>query len=156
MERHGYTRMHRSQIGRINALAEPTIWEGTCAKCHVISHASLTNKRVCSSTMQAESHAMIAATDLGDRLRAMIASMRGQLDMLDWEKSAKKAVKHLWLSDCESLVSHLQNPKDEKLTNTRLSIDIAGLKQILWIKDDGAQFEGLPEVKGGRHINQVD
>ena len=60
--------------------------------------------------------------------------------------SAKKAVKHIWLSDCESLVSHLNNPKDEKLTNTRLSIDVAGLKQQLWIKDDGTQFESLPKA----------
>ena len=33
------------------------------------------------------------------------------------------------------------------MTNTRLSIDIAGLKQQLWIKEDGTQFESLPEAK---------
>ena len=89
---------------------------------------------------------MIAATDSGDRLRAIIADMRNLLDMKDWEVSAKKAIKHIWLSDCDSLVSHLHNPKDEKMTNARLSIDIAGLKQQLWIKEDGTQFENSPKA----------
>ena len=48
------------------------------------------------------------------------------------------------MSDCESLVSHLKNPKNEKLENVRLSIDIQGLKQVLWHKPDGTEFDTLP------------
>ena len=53
-------------------------------------------------------------------------------------------MRHLWLSDCESLVPHLKNPKNEKLENVRLSIDIQGLKQVLWHKPDGTEYDELP------------
>ena len=84
---------------------------------------------------------MIAASDFGDRLRAIIADLRGLLGLEHWEKSARSVMKHIWLSDCDSLVSHLKNPKDEKLANTRLSIDVQALKQLLWFAADGTQFE---------------
>ena len=142
----GNVKIHRSQIGRVHVLAEPSILDTAFANCHIISYASMTNKRVCNSTLQAEGHAMIAAVDSGDRLRAMICGMKGQLVMKDWESSIRKTLKHMWLSDCESLVSHLKNPKDEKLSNSRLSIDIVGLKQHLWNKADGTQYEDLPKA----------
>jgi light-regulated signal transduction histidine kinase (bacteriophytochrome) len=64
---------------------------------------------------------------------------------------------HLWLSDCESLVSHLKNPKDERLENTRLSIDVQGLKQLLWTAEDGTQFDELPDPKIARNaIRWID
>ena len=53
-------------------------------------------------------------------------------------------MRHLWLSDCESLVSHLKNPKNERLENVRLSIDIQGLKQLLWEQADGTNLDELP------------
>ena len=55
-------------------------------------------------------------------------------------------MRHLWLSDCESLVSHLKNPKNERMENVRLSIDIQGLKQLLWETSDG---RNLDELKPG-------
>ena len=65
--------------------------------------------------MQAEGHAMISGTDIGDKLRAAIASAQGLMVKSEWEVSCAKAMPHLWLSDCEALVSHLKNPKDERL-----------------------------------------
>ena len=141
----------------MNVLADPTILNGDVASCHVLSYASNTDKRVCSSTLQAESHAMIAGTDNGDKLRAIIAGMRGQLDLKHWEATSASAMPHLWLSDCESLVSHLKNPKDERLENTRLSIDVQGLKQLLWTAEDGTQFDELPDPKIARNaIRWID
>merc|ERR1712139_170942 len=102
------------------------------ASCHIIGWSSTTDKRVASSTMQAEGHAMITGTDQGDRLRCAIASAYRMLDQHKWERSAAKVMPHLWLSDCNALVSHVLNPKDEKLENTRLSLDIAMIKQRLW------------------------
>ena len=52
-------------------------------------------------------------------------------------------MRHLWLSDCESLVSHLKNPKTERLDNVRLSINIQGLKQMLWERSDGTNLDEL-------------
>merc|ERR1711966_355029 len=56
---------------------------------------------------------------------------------------SSQTMRHLWLSDCESLVSHLKNPKNERLENVRLSIDIQGLKQMLWEKSDGTMLDEL-------------
>ena len=41
-------------------------------------------------------------------------------------------MQHLWLSDCNSLVTHLHNVNDTRLENVRVSIDIATLRQRLW------------------------
>ena len=66
-------------------------------------------------------------------------------------------MRHLWLSDCESLVSHLKNPKNERLENVRLSIDIQGLKQLLWEKSDGTNLDELePEDVAENAIRWID
>ena len=66
-------------------------------------------------------------------------------------------MRHLWLTDCESLVSHLQNPKNERMENVRLSIDIQGLKQLLWEKADGTNLdELLPEEMAENAIRWID
>ena len=76
---------------------------------------------------------MLSGTEMGDRLRAIICACRGFLhDVRDWQSVGSEKMRHLWLSDCESLVSHLKNPKNERLENVRLSIDLQGLKQMLW------------------------
>ena len=52
-------------------------------------------------------------------------------------------MRHLWLSDCERLVSQMLNPKSERLENVRLSIDIQSLKQLLWERADGTILDDL-------------
>ena len=67
-------------------------------------------------------------------------------DLRDWQSISSEKMRRLWLSDCESLVSHLKNPKNERLENVSLSIDIQGLKQMLREKSDGTNLaERLPE-----------
>ena len=81
---------------------------------------------------------------MGDRLRAIIADCKGELNYIrDWHQVSSQTMRHLWLSDCESLVSHLKNPKNERLDNVRLSIDIQWLKQMLWEKADGTNLDNL-------------
>ena len=88
--------------------------------------------------MQGEAHGMLSGTEMGDRLRAIIADCKGKLpDVREWQEVSSKVMRHLWLSDCESLVSHLKNPKSQRMENVRLSIDIQGLKQMLWEKKEG-------------------
>ncbi len=61
------------------------------------------------------------------------------------------------MSDCESLVSHLKNPRNEKIENVRLSIDIQGLKQLLWEKSDGTNLdELLPEHVAENAVRWID
>ena len=98
--------------------------------------------------MQAEGHAMITGTDNGDKLRAAICSAYGNLDRQKWEESCAKQMIHLWLSDCNALVTHVLNPRDERLENTRLSLDLSMLKSRLWADPEGQTYEDLPDPKG--------
>jgi hypothetical protein len=51
----------------------------------------------------------------------------------------------------------LKNPKSERLENVRLSIDIHGLKQVLWSKPDGTEFDELPpEAMAENAVRWID
>ena len=128
----------------MTVLADPKITTGDEASCHVWCWRSLTDKRVCRATLQGEAHGMLSGTEMGDRLRAIMADLHGYMDDIrDWQSISSRHMRHLWLSDCESLVSHLRNPKNERLENVRLSIDIQSLKQLLWEKSDGTNLDEL-------------
>ena len=143
----GKEKAHRTQKAFMNLLVDPEIMENDSAGCHVWSWKSTTDKRVCRSTLQGEAHGLLSGTEMGDRLRAIIADCRGLIpDLRNWQEASVQHMRHIWLSDCESLVSHLKNPRNERLENVRLSIDIEGLKQMLWEKQDGTSLdELLPE-----------
>ena len=145
VEPSGRVKPHRSQKAFAVLLVHPDIVTKQTAGCHLWCWRSLTDKRVCRATIQAEAHGMISGEEMGTRLRAIIADCKGLIpDLRDWERASSACMKHLALSDCESLVSHLKNPKNERLENVRLSIDIQGLKQVLWEKPDGTDFDELP------------
>ena len=101
---------------------------------------------------------MLSGTEMGDRLRAIVADCKGKIpDLRNWYESSVQHMRHIWLSDCESLVSHLKNPRNERLENVRLSIDIQGLKQLLWDRSDGTPLdELLPEAKCENAIRWID
>ena len=101
---------------------------------------------------------MLSGTEMGDRLRAIICECKGMIsDMRDWQNECARRMRHLWLTDCESLVSHLKNPKSERMENVRLSIDIQGLKQLLWEKADGTNLDELePEDVAEKAVRWID
>ena len=101
---------------------------------------------------------MLSGTEMGDRLRAIVCDCRGFMpEIRDWQSVSTQTLRHLWLSDCESLVSHLKNPKNERLENVRLSIDTQGLKQMLWEKSDGTSLdELLPEDVAENAVRWID
>jgi hypothetical protein len=141
----GTVKPHRTQKAFMNLLVNPKITKEDSAGCHIWSWRSLTDKRVSRATLQGEAHGMLSGSEMGDRLRAIIADCKGQLpDVREWQAVSSRTMRHLWLSDCESLVSHLKNPKNERLENVRLSIDIQGLKQLLWEQSDGTNLDELP------------
>ena len=101
---------------------------------------------------------MLSGTEMGDRLRAIICDCKGKLpDLRDWQQISSENMRHLWLTDCESLVSHLKNPKNERMENVRLSIDLQGLKQMLWEKADGTNLDQLlPEDVAESAVRWID
>jgi hypothetical protein len=139
-------------------LVDPDILSKETAGSHIWTWRSLTDKRVCRATLQGEAHGMLSGTEMGDRLRAIIADCKGALpDVREWQQVSSSIMRHLWLSDCESLVSHLKNPKTQKMENVRLSIDIQGLKQMLWEKSDGTNLdELLPDEIAENAVRWID
>ena len=131
-DKHGKPTKHRSQKAIMNGLASPEILKGSTASIHVLQWQSVTDKKVCSSTLMSEAHAMSTGIDSGDRLRAVILCIREQLDTASWEHSINSKTQHLWLSDCNRLVTHSHNPTGSKMEHVRLCIDIPGLRQCLW------------------------
>ena len=101
---------------------------------------------------------MLSGTEMGDRLRAIIADCHGQMtDVRNWQEDNAKFMRHIWMSDCESLVSHLKNPKNERIGNVRLSIDIQGLKTMLWEKVDGTPLDDLmPQATCENAVRWID
>ena len=158
VEPDGREKNHRTQKAYMNLLVSPEIIDNDSAGCHIWSWKSTTDKRVCRSTLQGEAHGMLSGTEMGDRLRAIIADCKGKIpDLRNWYESSVQHMRHIWLSDCESLVSHLKNPRNERLENSRLSIDIQGLKQMLWETHDGTSLdELLPESVCENAVRWID
>ena len=95
------------------ALAAPGLEDGNMAVIHPIQFGSKVIRRVCRSTLQAETYALAWGVEAGARVRANIADALGflgneggRLDR-DWESKAQRCLRHLWLTDCRSLADHL-------------------------------------------------
>ena len=87
---------------------------------HPLGWKSTMLKRTCRSTMQAETQSMTHGTEEGTKIRAAIASARGLQDKKHWEASSAASMKHLWLTDCDSLHSHLINPVSVSVEDKRI------------------------------------
>ena len=122
----------RSQQGFIVCLAPAGILNMEKATIHPISWSSTVIKRVCRSTLMAETFAMIKGTEAGTRIRAAIVDMKGKLDMKNWEESASSEMGHCWMTDCDSLYEHLMSQRFNSVENKRLAIDLMGLRQQIW------------------------
>jgi hypothetical protein len=133
----------RSQMGVITLLASPDLLEGQEGYIHIIGWSSKMIKRVCRSTMQAETHGMVRGTETGFRLRAAIADMRGMQDPKAWEASCAACMQHVAPTDCQSLESHLNNPVSTGVEDKRLETDLESLRQDLWEHDDGETRDEL-------------
>ena len=127
----------RSQQGFVLCVAPADIANRPEAPIHPIAWSSTVIRRVCRSTLMAETFSMIRGTECGARLRAAIVDMKGKLDLRNWEASACKTMGHVWMTDCDSLYEHLISPKFNNIENKRLGIDLMALRQQIWEKEDG-------------------
>ena len=110
-----------------------------------LSWSSTRIRRVCRSALLAESYALSNAVEHELRTRAAIVDMRGQLNILQWEETGSAAMRHVWFTDCESLLAHLISPNTKRVENKRFAIDLSALKQLIWdIRDDSdEEVDGL-------------
>ena len=96
-------------------------------------------RRVCRSTFAPETQAMVSAVGEGEKLRVAIADMKFP------NSTAAEPIRHLWLTDCESLYSYLTNPVNNGTEDKRLEIDLEDLRQMLWEDPKGRPKDDLTE-----------
>ena len=115
----------RSQYGRISCLGDPKLWEAEKGVIHFLGWKSRIIKKVCRSTFRAETQGCVYGMEAGVALRALIAELRGKRMRHDseWEENCAATMKHLWMTDCESLHSYLTNPAAAGTEDKRLEID---------------------------------
>ena len=123
---------YRSQGGRMTILAIRSLVDQAECGFHLITCASNTLKRVCRSTLTAETYQMELGVEAADQLRVAIADMFEPLSRKQWEIEATSTIQLVWVTDCDSSRSALVRPTMGKPTDKRLGITIASLRQAIW------------------------
>jgi hypothetical protein len=136
---------HRSQRGIMSLIGDARALTEETSAVHVISYSSTVIKRICRGTLQAETYALQGGVEETMRVRAAIVCMMGKLDIKKWEPTAAAGMRHVWMTDCKSLEEHLKNPTFSKSADKRLSIEIAALRQLLWMLPDETIVDELDD-----------
>ena len=148
----------RSQQGRIHFLA-PThqLSDPDCSEYDVmvVSFSSTTIKRVCRTTLQAETYALQNAQESGDRIRAALAELYGNGSKgTDWDLRARMKIPHICLTDCRSLADNLNTEAPSRVQDKRLQIELSALRQSICTKDGVRSVEAYPW--GGDRVDWTD
>ena len=74
----------------------------------------------------------------GDRLKAVACGLTGRLlmsrsVMQKWRELSQKAMLHVYYSDCRSLTDHLRSEQVRRVQDKRLGIELAALRQGIWV-----------------------
>eukprot|EP00439_Symbiodinium_sp_Y106_P032208 s2743_g3.t2 len=107
----------RSQQGRFHYITSEKMVGSNEHVAHTIGYGSTTIRRVCRSTLQAETYAMQSAVESGDRLRA---------------------IRQFYASceaSCRSLTDHRNSCQASKVSDRRLAIELESVRQQLWEGD---------------------
>ena len=147
----------RSQQGRIHFLvpAQQLLNPECCEyDVMVVSFSSTTIKRVCRATLQAETYALQNAQEAGDRVRALLAELYGYgTTDPSWHEASRRAIPHVMLSDCRSLVANLNTEVPSRVQDKRLQIELDAIRQSIFDGDGRRTAEVYP--KGGDRVDWV-
>ena len=147
---------YRSQQGRCHFLGDLTeIKSSNCNTYRVmpLSYSSTTIRRVCRSTLQAETYSLQQGLEAGDKLRGVLAEIKSQIKSLrTWEIDARSCVPHLALTDCRSLSDHLASEILAKVSDKRLGIELQSIHESYW-SDDRKTWDIYPN--GGDKLSWV-
>ena len=86
--------------------------------------------------------------EAGDRIRALIVEMKGFISVSgrNWEEAARAHCPQLHLSDCMSLVNHLNSYFLTKIQDKRLEIEMGSTHQSLRdVEENVETFENIPD-----------
>ena len=119
-----------------------------------VSFSNTTSKRVCRATLQAETYALQSAHEAGDRVRALLAELHGYgTTGPDWHDASRRAIPHVMLSDCRSLVANLNTELPSRVQDKRLQIELDAIRQSIFDGDGRRTAEVYP--KGGDRVGWV-
>ena len=121
----------------------------------IVSFCSTTIKRVCRATLQEVSYALQNAQKAGDRVRALLAELyRYGTTGRDWHDASRRAIHHVMLSDCRSLVANLNTEVPSRVQGKRLQIEFDAIRQSIFDGDGRrtAYGTGLPQGRRPRRL----
>ena len=140
----GTSRLSAVKNGRMTFLTGPDSFDKKrYGGCILIGYSSTIIGRVCRSTLQAETYALSDGVEESMRLRAAWADAHGVFLRTDWEYHTARFMRNVWMIDCNSLNDHLRNPTFTTCSDKRLSIDLAALRQMVWLTPDGELREKI-------------
>ena len=124
----------RSQSGRILAFCGPDFIDKSGGPIHILEWKSSVIRRVCRSTLQAESLSMLAGYEDGEHLRMILDGLHHGHDQGDpnWRMRAQDSTDLIKLTDCRSLSDHLTQQGLGEVNDKRLAIDLCGMRQMIW------------------------
>ena len=96
---------YRSQSGRLMCLGPPTFKDTKSGNLLLLDWHSTTIKRVCRSTLQAESMSLLSGMEECEHLRAVLHGLRNEHHRHDpkWKTDAMDAIQLDLFTDCRSL-----------------------------------------------------
>ena len=141
----------KSQQGRIRFLVPAhQLLDPKCCDYDVmiVSFSGTAIKRVCRATLQADTYALQNTQQAGDRVRALLAELYGYgTTDPDWHDASRRAIPHVMLSDCWSLVANLNTDVPSRVQDKRLQIEFDAIRQSIFDGDGRRTAEVYP--KGG-------
>ena len=126
---------HRSQSGRLLLLAPANFEQTGEGQVYPLEWHSNTIKRVCRSTLQAETMSLQLGSEEAEHMKHVlfyVKNMDVNVPKNDQRQRSMDHMKTLWLSDCRSLTDHLVNPAMSEVKDKRLAIDLTAMRQEVW------------------------
>ena len=126
----------RSQSGRVLCLADPSFRETGDGVLALLEWHSTTIKRVCRSTLQAESMSLLSGMEEGEHLRAVLHGLYNRRDFGDrkWQLESMDNRNLLLYTDCKSLAETVNQSGLHTVADKRLAIDLTSIRQQIWRK----------------------
>ena len=153
----GETAGHRSQSGRLLVLTHEDFLQSGKGPVHLLSWHSNTIKRVCRSTLQAETLSLQLGSEECEHVRQVLYQVKNHApEGTSPSFNYVGALDHMmctWMTDCRSLHDHLLNTTISEISDKRLAIDLTSLRQEIW-REKG-QMIGNPMYKDALDENKT-
>ena len=123
----------RSQSGRILCLAGPDFSKDHFGPMLLVEWHSTVIKRVCRSTLQAETLSLLLGSEEADHLRNVFHGLQcdqHKKKQEEWLVESMDQKDVIWYTDCKSLADHINQTGLQVVSDKRLAIDLCGLRQM--------------------------